>query len=152
MGRLDRLYRRMTPWGQHVAVSLYGVYWYWLRFGPGWDRCRRQYLIREGFSSEEWRQWSKEALCKVLRAAADHVPYYSSSWSKSEKAAARAGRVEDLPLLDKDAIRSNPQAFLRQGLRRRPPKGGMGSRRPPRPDPAQGADGAVMPAGAQGYK
>lgn len=41
MGRFDGLYRRMPVWAQHAAVSLYGVYWYWLRFGPGFRRARK---------------------------------------------------------------------------------------------------------------
>ncbi|HYT33228.1 MAG TPA: hypothetical protein VEO37_11580 [Thermoanaerobaculia bacterium] len=117
MGRFDGLYRRVPLWGQHAAVSLYGFYWHWLRFGPGSDRFRKDYLERERFNDQQWSDWQRDALGKVLAAAALHVPYYSSTWTDSEKAAARAGRVQDLPLLGKDAIRSDPEAFLRSDVR-----------------------------------
>ena len=116
MGRFDGLYREMPLWAQHAAVSLYGLYWYWLRFGPGSERFRRGYLERELFSAQQWSEWQKNALRKVLRSAAVHVPYYSMAWSHSQKAAAGAGEIEDLPLLAKDAIRSEPEAFLRQDV------------------------------------
>ena len=119
MGRFDGLYRRMPRAGQNAAITLYGLYWHWLRFGPGWDRFRREYLRRERFTAAEWGEWQKTALRDALRAAALHVPYYSTSWSESERSAALAGRVEDLPLLPKDAIRADPEAFLRKDVRSR---------------------------------
>ncbi|MEP6602303.1 MAG: hypothetical protein ABJB49_10930, partial [Nitrospirota bacterium] len=119
MGRFDALYRRMPIPGQNAAVTVYGLYWYWLRFGPGWDGFRKEFLRREQFTAAQWAEWQNAALREALRSAALRVPYYSKSWSESEKSAALEGRVADLPLLAKDAIRADPEAFLRDDLRDR---------------------------------
>jgi phenylacetate-CoA ligase len=119
MGRFDGLYRRMPTWGQHAAVSLYGVYWHWLRFGPGFRRAAMEYRRREHFGPEEWRAWQQRRLADLLSVAATEVPYYRSAWTESEKAAARAGRLDEIPLLEKEPLRANPEAFLREGRRPR---------------------------------
>ena len=106
--------------GQHAAVSLYGLYWHWLRFGPGAARARAGFLSREIYGQSEWEVWQKSALSEALAAAARHVPYYSKRWSPSEKNAAASGLLRELPLLPKEAIRSDPGAFVRGDLRPRP--------------------------------
>jgi len=61
--------------------------------------------------------WQQEHLRNLLQAAATKVPYYQGAWSKQEQAAALTGRLEDLPLLEKDPIRAQPKAFLRQDMK-----------------------------------
>jgi len=119
VGALERGYARLPVWAQHAAVSAYGAYWYWLRFGPGFSRQVREYSRREAFAVEEWGSFQREQLRPLLRAAVSHVPYYRRTWNPSEKAAAAAGRVEELPLLGKDPLRADPSAFLRQDIRPR---------------------------------
>jgi phenylacetate-CoA ligase len=113
MGKLDTLYARLPVWAQHIAVSSYGVYWRWLRFGLGFERALAEYIARERFSAEEWRDWQQRRLRELLTIAATEVPYYRQTWSEIERRAACAGRLADLPLLEKDAVRRSPQAFLR---------------------------------------
>lgn len=120
MGKLDSIYANLPVWAQHTAVSAYGYYWKWLRFGPGYQRALQGYLQRETFSPPKWAAWQQARLQQVLEIAATYVPYYQSAWGKSELAALRVGRLEDLPLLEKAALRSDPRAFLRQDMRPRP--------------------------------
>jgi phenylacetate-CoA ligase len=115
--RLSSLYFRLPVWAQHSAVSSYGAYWYWLRFGPGYRQSLKGYLDREGYSAEHWRAWQYERLGAFLHAAATHVPFYRENWSSSEKAAASAGELQGLPLLEKEPIRADPEAFLHEGMR-----------------------------------
>jgi phenylacetate-CoA ligase len=121
MSRLDSIYVRLPTWAQHGAISAYGSYRYWLRFGPGYGRYIKQYKQRERYSSEEWQAWQGERLRNLLRITATSVPYYQRTWTREEKAAALAGRLDDLPLLGKDPIRTDPKAFLRQDMRPRRP-------------------------------
>lgn len=116
----DGLYRSLPCWAQHCAISGYGVYWYWLRFGPGYSNALQKYLERERFTAEQWAAWSEQERIELLSAAADHVPYYRETWSTQQKTAARAGRIEELPLLDKQLIRSTPKDFLRTDKKARP--------------------------------
>jgi phenylacetate-CoA ligase len=113
MGRWQGLYERLPVLGQHAAVSLYGVYWHWLRFGPGFRQAVTEYERRERFSAEKWELWQRQQVKELLSMAAAEVPYYRTSWSSSEVAAALAGRLEEIPLLEKEPLRAEPEAFLR---------------------------------------
>jgi phenylacetate-CoA ligase len=104
-------------WAQHQAVTAYGLYRSWLRFGGGYPRYVEEYLEREHFSEQDWDAWQRRRLTALLRVSATTVPYYQRVWTATEKAAASAGRLEELPLLDKDAVRRDPQTFLRVDLR-----------------------------------
>lgn len=119
MGRWDKLYARLPVLAQHAAVSLYGLYWHWLRFGPGFRRAASEYRRRERFAAAEWQAWQRQRVTELLRMAATEVPYYRNSWTASEKAAAIAGRLEEIPLLEKEPLRADPEAFVREGRRPR---------------------------------
>ena len=119
MGRFDAIYARLPRWAQHGAVSAYGAYWHWLRFGPGYARYVKEYTQREGWTVEQWRTWQHEQLRNLLRVAAMTVPYYQRTWKGSERRSALTGRLEDLPFTKKDSIRAEPEAFLRQDIQPR---------------------------------
>ncbi|MGE0128175.1 MAG: phenylacetate--CoA ligase family protein [Blastocatellales bacterium] len=118
MGKFDHLYRRLPVWAQHGAVSAYGLYWHWARFGGGYQTALDGYLRRELLTADEWQTWQRERLKTLLGASAQNVAFYRDKWSQSEKKAAMAGRLKDLPLLEKDAVRGNPRAFLHPDVRR----------------------------------
>jgi phenylacetate-CoA ligase len=113
MSASDRVYRALPCWAQHAAVTTYGLYWYWLRFGPGYKQVLKGYTDREYLTPEDWAEYTKRKCKELLSIAADHVPYYRETWSSSEKAAARAGRLEELPLLAKEPVRTASRTFLR---------------------------------------
>jgi phenylacetate-CoA ligase len=116
MGRLDSLYARLPVWAQNGAVSAYGLYWHWVRFGSGYRRFVREYVERENLNAEEWRAWQKERISNLLKAVVENVPYYRASWNSREKKAALEGRLEELPLLEKEPIRADYRSFLRQDI------------------------------------
>ncbi|MBI3425550.1 MAG: phenylacetate--CoA ligase family protein [Acidobacteria bacterium] len=113
MGKLDAIYEKLPVWAQHAAVSLYGLHWYQRRFGGGYQTALADFLRRERFSVQEWQAWQATALKHLLTAAAQHVPYYRQQWSSTAQRAALAGNLEELPLLEKDAVRADAYAFLR---------------------------------------
>ncbi|MFQ5421269.1 MAG: hypothetical protein ACE5EY_13005, partial [Anaerolineae bacterium] len=121
MGRLDNVYARLPVWAQHGVVTAYGAYRYWLRFGPGYRRSVKAFTERESFTADQWQTWQKQQLRQLLTAAAGQVPYYRSTWSREMKTAAAAGELQALPLLEKEPVRSHPQAFLRQDMPDEPP-------------------------------
>ncbi|WP_372716745.1 phenylacetate--CoA ligase family protein [Novipirellula sp.] len=116
MGKLDQLYARLPVTGQNVAVSTYGLYWNWVRFGPGYKKFVTQYRARDRFSADEWQRWQQMRLNSFLTSVLD-IPYYANHWSESAKAAARAGQLSDLPLLEKQPLRDDVSQFLRPGSR-----------------------------------
>jgi phenylacetate-CoA ligase len=110
------IYKRLPVWAQHGSVSAYGLYWHWLRFGSGYNTALRGYLAREHSCVSEWREWQRRSLATLLRTAATCVPYYRNTWGTSERRAALAGELQRLPLLEKEPIRAQPAAFLRDDV------------------------------------
>ena len=114
MSKWDSLYARLPVVGQHAAVSLFGIYWHWLRFGPGYRRLVQGYEVRESFDRSRWAEWQAHHLATLLADCAEHVPYYRDGWSASQRRAGSRGELSELPFLEKDAVRAAPQAFLRE--------------------------------------
>jgi phenylacetate-CoA ligase len=119
LGRLDQVYARLPVWAQHAAVSAYGVYWNRLRFGRGFEQFVSEYSQRDRFSQQQWNEWQHARLRELLQLAATHVPYYRDTWTQAQKAAAREGRLAELPLLEKAPLRADARAFLRDDARAR---------------------------------
>jgi phenylacetate-CoA ligase len=115
LAKADKLYAKLPVWAQNTAVGTYGLYWYWIRFGPGFKKHVRAYREREKtFSPTDWTLWQKKRLCDVLAVAADHVPYYQDAWGSSEMKAARSGCLDALPFLEKDTARAMPNQLIRR--------------------------------------
>lgn len=117
MSALERIYARLPVFGQNAAVSAYGMYWHWLRFGPGYQRHLAGWQAREAFTALAWQDWTAQRLRAFLTHAATHVPAYRESWTETDKQAARAGLLAELPLLDKAPLRRDPRAFVRDDVR-----------------------------------
>ena len=115
------LYAAMPCWAQHSAVSTYGLYWYWLRFGRGYQESRDSYARREAFTRVQWEGWRSKELKELLSIAAEQVPYYRKTWSPEQRRAANSGALRELPLLPKEPIRRAPKDFLRADKRLRHP-------------------------------
>jgi phenylacetate-CoA ligase len=118
MSILDAVYAKLPVFAQHAAISVYGLYWRWLRFGPGYSKFLSNYLEREIYRAQDWENWQSQRLKEVLIGALS-AKYYSQVWTKSQKDAALAGRLFDLPLLEKEPLRADPWAFVRTYTRPR---------------------------------
>src|SRR5688572_17014855 len=117
MGMADRIYAHLPQRGQDVAASAFGVYRHWLRSGPGYAAQVHEYQARDGWTQERFEAYQAAKLQTLLDNAADHIPYHRQAWSQAERLAARTGRLQELPLLAKDPIRGDPQAFARDDMR-----------------------------------
>lgn len=117
MSFADTVYSKLPLSLQNGAVSLYGVYWHHLRFGGNYPTLLKAYRERDKFSSAQWQAFQHEALRDLLPVCAVHVPYYSRTWTKSQKEAALAGELSALPLLEKNPVRANPVDFVRDDLK-----------------------------------
>lgn len=111
-GRLNRLYGRLPTLGQHLAVTAYGLYWHWVRFGRGYETTLREYLTRESVSESEMQRAVELRTRKLLEVAVRRVPFYRTHWADSQKRSALAGDLCGLPLLPKEPVRADPTQFL----------------------------------------
>lgn len=116
MSALDLIYAKLPVYAQHAAISAYGIYWYWLRFGSGYSKFIEGYLEREKFGYQDWERWQDKRLKEILGGAL-WAPYYSNVWTKSQKEAALNGQLSDLPLLGKEPLRADPQEFLQKKMK-----------------------------------
>ncbi len=113
----DSIYSRLPVFAQNLAVSTYGVYWRWLRFGGDYQKYVDEYLVRESWTESQWKNWQSERLRALLTACMRHVPYYREHWDETQKRAAREGNLFALPLLEKEPIRAAPESFLREDVK-----------------------------------
>ena len=117
MSKLDTIYGKLPLWGQNAAVTMFGIYWRWLRFAGNYNKYVRDYTDREKLDEQQLSQYIAKELSKLLSISSEKVPYYKMTWGKSEKAAAAAGVLNDLPLLEKEPIRKDPISFLRSDMK-----------------------------------
>lgn len=117
MSFAEAIYSRLPLPLQNGVVSLYGLYWHWLRFGGNYASYENSYALRDRYSSSQWAEYQRTKSRDLLKICVNHVPYYSREWSEKQKSAALMGELSGLPLLEKDPLRANPLDFVRKDLK-----------------------------------
>ncbi len=104
---------------QNLAVTVHGFYWRFLTRGPGYRNALRVFRARNAWTRAQWRRWTANRLKHVLTVSAASVPYYRETWTPTEKRAARAGSLMDIPCVERSAVQVDPWAFVigRGGIR-----------------------------------
>jgi phenylacetate-CoA ligase len=115
VGRADAIYARLPVAAQHASVTGFGVYWRWVRQSGDFDARVRELEDRASFTADEWATLQRRELQELLPIVAAETPWYRENWTDAERQAAVDGRLEALPILGKDPIREQPEAFLRPG-------------------------------------
>jgi len=107
-------YHRLPPLLRSVAASARGGYLRAWRYGPRTEQLRDEALARESWTPLEWEKWQQENLDRLLYRAANRVPYYREHWDRRRRHGDKASPeiLANWPLLDKDAVRQNPEAFV----------------------------------------
>lgn len=111
---LLRRYHALPPSLRSAVASVRGGYLLAWRYGPGADRLRDEALDRDAWSADRWRAWQEERLAFVLHRAATRVPYYRDQWAARRRAGDRASWevLAHWPVLEKEALRRTPEAFV----------------------------------------
>jgi len=109
-----KLYHMLPSPARSVAASMRGLYLRAWRYGPETDRFVEEAMEREHWTSAQWYEWQKQRLAYVLHRAATKVPYYREYWRQRRLAGDRAAfdLIESWPILEKEAVRANPRAFV----------------------------------------
>jgi len=112
--RLLQLYHAMPQPVRTVAATLKGLRLRWWRYGPGTEALVGAALEREHWSAGRMKDWQDERLAFLLHRAETQVPWYREHWAERRRRGDRASSelLEHWPLLTKDALRANPQAFI----------------------------------------
>ena len=113
-GLLLKLYHHLPPPARSAAATLRGLYLRAWRYGAGSERLIEDALARESWSAAQWQAWRDERLAFVLNRAARCVPYYRAHWEARRRRGDTASweLLEHWPILEKDALRAHPEAFV----------------------------------------
>ncbi len=111
---LLRRYHRLPPFLRSIAASARGGYLRAWRYGPRTEQLRDEALARESWTPSEWQKWQEEKLERILHRAITHVPYYREHWAERRRRGDKVSSeiLANWPLLEKDAVRENPEAFV----------------------------------------
>ena len=114
---LLNIYHRLPGWMRSSAASLHGLHLRSWRFGPESPRLASEALERDRWSPEQWEHWRKARLAYVLNRAATEVPYYREQWAKRRRQGDMSSWecLENWPVLEKEAVRSDPRSFVADG-------------------------------------
>jgi phenylacetate-CoA ligase len=87
------------------------------RYGAETESQVERALDRESWSREKLEEWSNKRLALILERAATKVPYYRSQWETAERKNGKDWQtLGNWPVLRKDALRGNKNAFLVDGM------------------------------------
>lgn len=114
---LLELYWRLPGPARNWAAGVHGRRLAARRYGPETDELAARYLAAERGPHD-----SGERLAEALWHAARTVPYYRELWARRRGRGVRLSveRLENWPLLDKQAVRRRPEAFVSDEAWRRP--------------------------------
>jgi phenylacetate-CoA ligase len=114
------LYHRSPAWMWDVAASVRGWQLERWRCGAETERLVEEALERESWTAERWKAWQEEKLARLLDRAAKMVPYYRAMWAE-RRVRGDAGsweRLENWPVLEKEEVRRQPEAFVAEDCQR----------------------------------
>ncbi|MGH7528935.1 MAG: phenylacetate--CoA ligase family protein [Gemmatimonadales bacterium] len=111
---LLKLYHRLPSRMRSAAATLRGWYLNRWRYGSGSRELFAEALERDHWSPAQWDTWRQERIAYILHRAATRVPYYRAYWQQRRRQGDGASWevLEHWPLLEKDAVRAHPEAFL----------------------------------------
>jgi phenylacetate-CoA ligase len=97
-----------------AVASLRGLYLRSWRYGSNTEQLVEETLERERWDPERWKNWQEEQLAFVLHRAATRVPYYREQWATRRRKGDHTSweYLENWPILEKEALRENPTAFV----------------------------------------
>ncbi|HYO83445.1 MAG TPA: hypothetical protein VES20_18730 [Bryobacteraceae bacterium] len=117
MALAEKLYKGLPPWGQNVAVSLYGLKWRNERLGGKFPLYVQEFQERDRWTPSQMASWLEEQLRGHLLRAYEEVPYYRDNWSRigigtADLLRMRLDELPKLPVTAKVDLRNQPEAFV----------------------------------------
>ncbi len=111
------LYWRLPVVLQEASLSLYAGHLDNLYYGDGYEGWRQNFKRWQAWTRSDAEAWQSQQLQSLLELAATRVPYYRTEWKNVDWKSVRSSTdLHILPVLEKQAIRQNEQAFIVKGL------------------------------------
>lgn len=108
------VYNHLPAPARSLAASMRGWYLRSWRYGPETDALVEAALERDHWSPSQWKSYQEDRLAYILHRAATRVPYYREHWQERQRNGDNASweYLENWPILEKEPLRINPQAFV----------------------------------------
>jgi phenylacetate-CoA ligase len=126
---LGHLFRKSPGLGNYIisavpvlgnfAASFLGWKFNRERYGKEYHRCIEEILTRDTWSLEQILRYQEESLQRLIKHAAEHVPYYRELFRKLGLSPQEIKTVSDLPklpILEKSQVREDPIRFVDERL------------------------------------
>ncbi len=112
--KLLRLYHALPPALRTATATLRGYRLRWWRYGQDSERLIEEALERDRWPAARLAAWQDERQAYVLHRAATRVPFYRAQWDERRRRGDRVSfeYLEHWPLLQKEPLRVDPQAFV----------------------------------------
>src|ERR1700752_89092 len=116
-----RMYHLLPNSAQSAVASLRGIQLRHWRYGPETHTLVQEALTRDFWTYEQWTDWQKTRLAEILHRAVTRVPYYRDLWAARARRGEKVSweRLENWPLLEKETVRQNPEAFIADDCNKR---------------------------------
>src|SRR5678815_2434874 len=136
--QFERIYPFVPLWAQNLGLSLWGLAWKRERLGGDFEKHVAGYCERDRWTPGRMEEFLEAELQRRLVHAFEEVPYYrwtwgKAGWTKSRLARMTRARLTELPVLPKQDVRAQPDAFVaadvarRHALHRYPTSGSTGT-------------------------
>jgi phenylacetate-CoA ligase len=115
--RQARVYRASPVWLQHVGATAFGWAWKRQRFGGRFHQYVQEFLARDHYGPDAWREYQTAALRRLLEHAIRTVPHYRATLGSAGLTpdACRTFQIEDLkslPYAHKQLLRQAPMTLV----------------------------------------
>lgn len=107
------IYWRLPVRLQEAALSLYARYLERIYYGSVYREWKEKLREWKGWSRSSIDDWENERLMYIVELAAKHIPFYKDHWKTVNWRSVRSKEdLNLLPVLEKESIRRNEQAFV----------------------------------------
>jgi len=125
MSLFEKIYFNLPLFFQNMMISTYGYHLKRKKYGKEFDKYLKEFIKREKYTYQEWRDYQTIELRKLLQHAFLTVPYYNEKYKKIgfNKSKFQKFEIEDLaklPYLEKEDLRKYGKTTL---LSKKRPKG-----------------------------
>jgi phenylacetate-CoA ligase len=117
---IEAAYERSPVVLQHVMISLYGWRLARLRYGGGYQKYLEELEKSQYLSEQELAEMQRERLRILIDHCYTNVPYYKRLFDNLKLTPADFRTTDDLaklPILEKEAVRRQPEEFQAQNYR-----------------------------------
>jgi len=108
------LYNLLPVGWRSVIVSVYGYNIQHWRRPKDADKLVQEALQRDSWTQDQWKAWQQEQVTRLLHRAVTKVPFYRAYWEGRRRQGDRTPwqDLANWPVLDKESVRMNPEAFV----------------------------------------